>query len=137
MDYLAIQAALENQLDAWATANTVTVLKENSDIKPAVGTTYVAPAFLPIQPSPAALGELAANRCEGIFQVTVSAPRGEGRGPALALASSIANYFKRGTQLTANGTKVTVTSSGPLPARPTDTAYNVPTDIHWTTDQPN
>lgn len=138
MDYLAIQATLEDHLDAWATLNSVQVFKENVSDKPAVDAIYVAPAFLPAQPFAAGLGEQAANRCVGIFQVTVSAPKGSGRGPALSLASSLANHFKRGLQFTAsNGTLVTVTSSGPLPAQGSDTAYNVPTDIHWTTDQPN
>lgn len=138
MDYVAIQATLEDHLDVVLGVLGLDVNKENSDFTPTTGQAYASPVFLPAQPTPAALGATADNRCHGIFQVTVTSRKGEGRGPALAAGTSIANHFRRGLELiTSDSKKVTITSSGTLPAMPSDSSYSVPVDIHWTSDQPN
>ncbi len=106
--FLDISAAFDNHL------NTMTgkpsIAWENKIYTPVTGTLYARPTLLPGDVSQATLGDSGTDQNLGIYQIDVFAEAGKGKNEAVSMADTIANRFKRGTDLTYNGRTIRVRS---------------------------
>ena len=99
-----INAALDSRLSSLAGGSPIAW--SNTVYKPIKGTLYLKVDNLPSAVEQAGLGNNGLDEYRGIYQVTVFAPAGQGRGIADAKADAIADHFKRGTVLVYNGLSV-------------------------------
>lgn len=103
-----IQAALDTKL------NTISpkppIAWENKTYNPVKGTLYIRPTNLPGDTVQAGLGDSGEDSTIGVYQVDVFAPGGKGKKAAVDQADTIADLFKRGSDLTYNGRTVRIQS---------------------------
>lgn len=99
-----VQAALDTRLDA-LTGGTP-IAWENVEYTPVRGTAYLRPTTLMAPSSLMDLIDLQMN--EGIYQIDVIYPLGNGNGAALAKADAIYDHFKGDITLVSNGVTVNV-----------------------------
>ena len=76
---------------------------QNTAFVPVKDTLYLRPTVLPASTIQAALGTNGIDEYIGIYQIDIFAPAGKGRGEAEIKADSVADHFKRGTDLSKNG----------------------------------
>ena len=76
---------------------------ENTAFVPIKDVLYLRPYILPAATIQAALGVSGIDEYIGIYQIDIFAPAGKGRGEAEIKADSVADHFKRGTDLSSNG----------------------------------
>lgn len=100
-----IQAALDTRLVSMSGGYAIAF--PNIPYEPEAGTTYLRPTFLPADTSQAALGDEGKDITVGIYQVDVFNPAGSGR---TSIPDTIADHFKRGTNLAYNGITLRVQS---------------------------
>jgi len=106
--FLDISAALDANLNTLALANNIPVAWENSSYTPVTGRAYLRATLLPADTDGLGLADNSTDEHLGIYQVDVFAPIDTGKGQAVMLADSIADQFKRGTELIYNGVKVRI-----------------------------
>jgi len=106
---------------------------ENRVFDPATAVLYLEEACIMGETGQVATGEAGYDYTTGVYQVTVNAPAGNGKGAALAMADKIADHFKRGTVLTKNSIKVTIRSVSIAAGFSSDTRYKVPVSITFET----
>ena len=99
-----ISAALDDRLSSLTGSSPVAW--QNTVFKPAKSTLYLRPSLLPVSSAQIGLGSAGLDEHSGIYQVDVYAPSGKGRSEAEVKADSVADHFKRGTDLTYNGVTV-------------------------------
>lgn len=99
--FLDISAALNGRLNTLT--GSTPVAWENYPYEPAQGTMYLRPTLIPDDTETATMGTNGTDEHSGVFQIDVMAPAGGGRGAAYVKADSIADHFKRETELTYNG----------------------------------
>lgn len=106
---------------------------ENRTLDPTTTVLYVEEACIMGDTEQVATGAAGYDYTTGIYQVTVNAPAGNGKGAALVMADKIADHFKRGTVLTKNSITVTIRSVSIAAALTTDTRYKLPVSITFET----
>jgi hypothetical protein len=108
-----IRSAFVTRLQAFPSLPSVAW--ENMNFTPVTGTTYIRPFLLPGEPAQAEIGPLGQNWHNGIYQISIFAPAGQGTATAGTLRDSLIDHFKRGTLLTYSDITVQVTKafSGP------------------------
>jgi len=94
--FLDISAALDTNLNTFATDNSIPVAWENIDYKPTVGTLFVRPTLLPADTAPIGISYISALDHLGVYQVDVIAPLDGGKGQAILKADLLATAFPRG-----------------------------------------
>lgn len=101
-----ISAALSGRL------NTLTgetpVAWENLDYTPTDGVMFLRETLLPSSTLQTSFGNVGYDEHLGVYQIDVFAPKGGGKGAAIAKADSVADHFKRGTTLTYNSADVRI-----------------------------
>ena len=107
--FLDISAALDANLNTFASANSIAVAWENINYKPVVGTLYLRPTLLPADTDPIGLSYVSALDHLGIYQIDVIAPVDTGKGQAVTKADLLVTAFPR-SNLTYNGKLVTIKS---------------------------
>lgn len=91
MTWTAASATLDARMSALPSLGTSKIAWPNVTLAPQTNL-YYAVAFLPVGVSPE-LGGVAHE--EGIYQVSVFAPAGQGMGAALTAAQAVSDHFKR------------------------------------------
>ena len=105
-----IQAALDTRLNS--ISGGYDIAWPNIPYEPASGTSYLRPTYLPAETLQSSLGDDGKDFTVGIYQVDVFTTAGSGR---TAITDTIADHFKRGTNLTYNGITLRVQSVSLLP----------------------
>lgn len=75
---------------------------ENYSYEPVLGTLYIRPTLIPGDVNQSTLGSSGQDMSVGIYQIDIFAESGKGKNQAVTMADTIANHFKRGTDLTYN-----------------------------------
>jgi hypothetical protein len=101
-----ISAGLDRRL------NTMTgkppIAWENKKFAPTQGTLYARPTIIPADTEQWSLGQNGQDLSTGIYQVDVIAPAGKGKKAAYAMADTIADRFKRGTDIVENSRTISI-----------------------------
>jgi len=93
---------------------------------------------LPGEPAAAGIGESAANRHVGIFQIDIFDPAGNGDGATIAEAERIAACYKRDTVLVYSGVTVRCVKAYRSAGNSDDPAwFMVSVVVRWTADVAN
>lgn len=88
--------------------------------------------------TPQGVGPDAMQLWEGVYQVSVHYPIGEGMKPAELQAQIISSAYPRSmTLVAADGTKVTIVSTQIPPAVPSDRFVTIPVLINWFAQEAN
>ena len=95
--YDNIRSALEDKLQTVAGATPIAW--ENLDFKPATGTAFLRPDFVPVTRRPAVRGLNPQKRYDGLFVVFCYSPENVGPGAADDLADSIMEAFEATTDI--------------------------------------
>lgn len=103
--YQDIRGALQNRL-LTVSGLPSSVAYEGVPFKPVQGTPFVEPVFQPINGRPATCGPDHFVLHEGLFNVAVVYPAGQGTGAAEAMADLIKEAFRAGTVLTLNANQI-------------------------------
>lgn len=130
MSYRTVQQALDAQLKAYATAETIAVAWPNMVFQPGEAE-YLLPSLLPARPGAGSLGINGQDRLQGIYQVLVYSPSNAGPGPAMTRADEVATQFARGTNLSAGGDVVSCERAWPGPAFHSGGRFVVPVSVAW------
>ena len=104
--FVDISAALEDHLNNMV--GKPPIAWENFGYEPTTGTLYIRPTLLAGDVVQASLGDSGQDMSVGIYQIDVFSQAGQGKKEALEMADTIANQFKRGTDLTYNGRNVRI-----------------------------
>lgn len=123
-----IQAALDTRLESMSGG--YSIAWPNIPFEPEAGTVYLRPTFLPAETLQAALSDNGKDITVGIYQVDVFNPAGSGRS---AIPDTIADHFKRGTNLTYNGITLRIQSVSILSATIDGSWQQVPVSISFYT----
>lgn len=121
-----IEGALLTRLSVMPGVPSIAV--ENIDFKPDAGTLYFRTTLLPAPTVQASLGSSGMDVSEGILQVDIFIPDGQGKSPQ---ADAVADWFKRGTVLTQNSLSVRIVSASIAPGFKDETFYIIPVEIRW------
>ena len=104
--FVDISAALESHLNSMA--GKPPIAWENYSYDPSMGTLYIRPTLLAGDVVQATLGTTGTDQNLGVYQIDIFSEAGQGKGEALSMADTIANHFKRGTDLTYNSRTVRI-----------------------------
>lgn len=126
-----ISIALNQKLQAYATAYSRQVAYENVEFSPTTNTMYLRATVLPATTVQAGLGATGQEMHEGIFQIDVFAQTDKPKAIALAEADQIANYFQRGLVLTYNSVNVRLKTSSHGAGRVDGSWYIIPVFIDY------
>lgn len=126
-----ISIALNQRVQAYATANSRSVAYENIGYTPTTGTPFIRPTVLPVDTVQAGLGSKGQEFHDGIFQVDVFWPVDQQKALALAEADSIADYFARGLTLTYNGVNVRIGTASIGASNRENSWYQIPVLIDY------
>jgi len=105
--FLDISAALDGHLErmdclpdgvAW----------ENYDFEPSGGTLWIRPKLLPGETVQSSLGTDGTDLSNGVYQIDIFSKAGMGKNEAVMMADTIADRFKRGTELIYNSRVITI-----------------------------
>jgi len=98
---------------------------------PEVGVEYIKFDIFFAEPTQNTLGTYGTNDIRGFVQISCNYPTDEGNGAIRALVSRLTDTFKRGTDLTYSGTRVTVLNSYPSASIIESPWYTVPVTINF------
>ena len=107
--YKDIRAALATHLSGLS--GVPAIAWENVAYTPIVGTPWIRPTVLMGQPRQAAIGDSGPNEQVGVYQIDLFYPPDQGVLPVNTMAGKIEQRFKRGTQLTYNGIRLTISKA--------------------------
>jgi len=107
--FLDISAALDTNLNTFATDNSIPVAWENIDYQPIAGTLFLRSTILPADTLPIGLGNTSSEDHLGLYQIDVISPIDKGKGQAFTKADLLATHFARG-ELTYNGVIIRIKS---------------------------
>ena len=133
--YNTIRAALETRLASTFLGTGTDIAYENIVFSPTTGTLFLKPTFIPTVTQPAARGLNPQLLYQGVFNVMVNAP--EGNGPNLADVTSnlITNAFAATTDISivvgAETFIVRIRSAERQQGRIDTPWYAVPININW------
>lgn len=128
--FLDISAALDSHLNDMV--GKPPIAWENLAYEPAIGTLYARPTLLPADVIQSTLGTNGTDSNIGIYQIDIFAEAGQGKNEAVVMADTIADHFKRGTDLTYNGRTVRIRSvSRQTAINNEDGWYQIPIEINY------
>lgn len=125
--FLDISAALDGRLNTMTSVPPVAW--DNDTYEPTIGTLYLRPTNIPGDTLQSTLGDTGQDVTNGIYQVDVFAPLGEGKNEATVMADLVADRFKRGTDMVYNSRTVTVRSVSRQAANTSGGWYQIPVVI--------
>ena len=105
---------------------------ENRQFEPTTGTPWAAVYVLPNQPSAFSLGSNGSDEHDGILQIDLNYPTGNGDGAVLAKADAIRAVFKHGVSFTLDSQAVSIRQCGRSGARIVDGYFKEIITINWT-----
>ena len=123
-----ISAALDTNLNTFATSNNIPIAWEGKGYKPIIGTMFLRPTLIPGNTVPTGISYNSALDHIGIYQVDVIARVDKGKGQAITTADLIATAFPLG-QLVYNGKIVTIKQASRRPGNRDNAWYVVPVII--------
>lgn len=131
-----IRAALETELSNVSTLPSIAY--ENVSFSPTTGQSYIQCRYIPTQRRPAVRGLNPQQRYDGVFQVLVYAPEGNGPATADDLANKVIEAFEATTKIEyTNSDLETITVSIDYAERQQGFLdspwYYVPINIGWYT----
>ena len=121
-----VQAALDARL--LSMSGGLDIAFPNIPYEPAANETYLRASFLPAEVVQAALGASGKDRMDGIYQVDVFTVAGTGR---TNIPDTIADHFKRGTNLTHNTNTVRIINVSINPVIISGSWQQVPVQIDF------
>ena len=125
----SVRKALDTRLAAYVSTwlTPLPIAWENLAFEPITGQGYIAQTDLVARPNVAGMGVTAPIQHLGIYFLRLFAPAGVGVGVASREADLLAEHFKRGTPLVADGISVVIPRSwkGPLQQRENEVFYPV------------
>jgi len=124
-----IAAALDTNLNDMT--DLPSVAWENSDFAPAKGTLFVRPTNIQADTFQGGLGTTGEDRTNGVYRVDVFAPSGEGKQEAVEMADTIADQFKRGTDLVYNSRTVRISNVSRGVGQTNDGWFMIPLSINY------
>ena len=104
---------------------------ENANYEPVIGTLFIRPTNLQGETVQTGLGDNGNDETLGIYQVDVFTDSNTGKGPALSMADTIADHFKRGTSIDYNSVNVRILSVSRSAGSNSNGWYNVPVLIKY------
>ena len=128
-----LRKALNKHLNAMTP--TISIVWENTNFTATNGVGYLETWLLPVPTKPITLGSAYWEEFTGIFQITCVYPSGRGNKDAVAKASKVREYFKRGTVCTYNTLTVKPTESTVASGYYSDDGswYRIPISITYKT----
>lgn len=127
--FLDVSAALDSRLNGMT--DLPPVAWPNVAYEPTIGTLWLRPTLLPADTVAATLGSTGTDENLGVYQVSVFAPSGTGKGAAVVMADAIAERFKPMTKLTYNGLLVRCVTASIGSAVQNGDWYHVPVYINY------
>lgn len=124
-----IRAAFATRLQAFPSLPSVAW--ENVPFTPAAGVMYLRPSLLPGEPIQGEIGPLGQNWHNGIYQISIYAPAGQGVSAAEAVRDALVDWFKRGTLLTYSDATVQVVKSWPGPMLQETDRIHIPVTVRY------
>lgn len=122
--------ALDNQIESMTSAPPIAW--ENKVYKPIKGTLYIQPVNLPANTEGATIGGTeSTDETLGVYSINVFSPLGEGKKEAVNMADTIADRFKRDTELTYNSHTVRINNVTIKQGRNDGAWYQIPIDIQY------
>ncbi len=139
--FLDISAALDGHLSAMiglptlldSDGNNIGAAWDNKEAVPVIGELWLRPTLLPAETVQATLGESGQDMSQGVYQIDVFAPLGEGKNEALAMADKIADHFKRGTDLVYNSRTVRIKNVSQAASVKNEGWFQIPINIVYMT----
>lgn len=132
-----ILEGLRAHLDGLLLAPPVPVAWNDKDFSP-TARGYLRANLIPNTVNQVTLGTTGKNRHRGLFQISVMWPKGQGEMPAREIADSVAEYFKRGTDLTHLGIVIRIYRPPVIAQTFTDGMYShTPVTISYQVDADN
>ena len=127
--FFDISAALDARLNTMV--GVPSVAWPNTEFTPVDCTLYVRPTVLMGVVERETVGATAKDWYNGIYQIDVFAPVGKGKKEGLEMADTIADQFKRGTELTYNGRTVRILGVAYSSAASGDSFTQTPVTIEF------
>jgi len=121
-----VQSALDARLASMS--GSLDIAFPNIPYEPAANESYLRANFLPADVVQAALGASGKDRIDGVYQVDVFTVAGTGR---TNIPDTIADHFKRGTNLTYNSNTVRIINVSINPAIISGSWQAVPVSINF------
>ena len=103
---------------------------QNMSYTPDLKQPYLEEHFLPAPTATPTMGDLLV-RAEGIYQITCVYPFGKGSGEIARMADAIIKKFRRGTNLIANETGITITNAWASPVLPDSAWIRIPISLRY------
>ncbi len=103
----------------------------NVSYSPVKGTLYLRSSLLPAQTVSGAIGTNGTDFYQGVYQVDVFAPRGEGSKEAIDMADDIIELFVKGSVITTDLFRVRIENGWIESASETPDWYQIPITIGW------
>lgn len=105
-----VEKALNSQLVLFKASHPIDVAYPAVSYTPVDGTPYLKVDFLHGETSQTTLGTESKNRAPGVYQITVNIKGGQGTKDASTIIANLKEYFKTGTRIIYEDTKVTITN---------------------------
>lgn len=128
MSFRLVRQALDGNMAANFSSQ---VAYPNAEFTPMQGVLWYRPTFLPAESEQAELGTNGRNRLQGLYQVDVFAPAGEGQKAAETAADAVVTAFKRGTNLPSGSLTVRLERAWREAAIEEADWYHVPVMVAW------
>lgn len=129
-----IEKVFNYTLNAWATAQSVSVAWDGKAYSPTVGTNYVSQIMLPSTPENISIGRDISQRRRGVYQIDVRTSTTNKKYDADQIVASLESAFKVGYALTYNSVSVQVENFYPDPLGDEDGWYRVSISIFYRSD---
>ena len=138
--YDKIRSALDTRLKAMGDAlpsieNKPVIAWENVTFTPPDGSAWVRAHFGTSASQRKTAGDTGYSRIDGMYEVVIMWPLGDGAGGPVRLADKIIQQFKSGTRLSAGDVTITVSAAWKAPGYSDGGWFNVPVTVAWYTHQ--
>jgi len=124
--FFDISAALDTQLNTMA--GLPPVAWHNKKYTPVQGTLFIRPTLIPATTTAATIGA-GSDFSTGLYQIDIFSPADEGKNEASTMSDTIAEQFKRDTELTYNARTVTIRSASQRVIGNSDGWYHYSVDV--------
>jgi hypothetical protein len=130
-EYARIHGILDLHTQSLASAQGLAVAWENHRFRPPAGECWLRPSLLPAGPRRVGLGPSAPDLLQGVYQVSLFAPTGNGWGEARTLADAVLAHFQAGATLASAGVRVSLVRAGCSPAPEQEGWFHIPVNVNW------
>ena len=128
--YTDIQSSLNQRLSIMPGLPS-TVIYENTQAEPTVDEIYLRAWLLPVPTQYLCVGKDTEGYYQGIYQVDVLGPQGNGWASVYAMSDTVIAHFPRGLLLTYGGKNVRIERAYPSPGRQEDNRYKIVISIDY------